>query len=253
MDTVDHEIGMEVGTVKERGYDHACVLAVDTLGDVCSVALLGPCGKIVTASASATRHANQVHRLVDDVFAHHDESPSSIQELVVNIGPGSLTGVKIGIATCVGYAMVDNLGMLTLNHLEILAMQSYLSSQDRTKRSKICYAVCEDARMSEYYYAMYMVSSEKVDCVQAPCVLARNAIPSAASDPNVQRIGTAWSKLGASDLQSGEIHSQHAFLDVSITKAYAMLRLYRMHKANQTLRMRSVLEIQPLYLREAVR
>ena len=242
----------EVETVEKRGNDHPCVLAVDTLGEVCSVALLRACGEIVTASASATRHANQVHRLVDDVFANHDESPSSIQELVVNIGPGSLTGVKIGIATCVGYAMVDNLGMLTLNHLEILAMQSYLSSQDCTKRSKICYAVCEDARMSECYYAMYTVSPEKVDCIQPPCVLARDAIPSAALDPDVQRIGTAWSKLSASGLQSNELHSQ-AFLDVRVTKACAMLRLYRMRKANQTLWMRSVLEIQPLYLREAVR
>jgi len=229
------------------------VLAIDTLGDVCSVALLYR-GTIFTVSKHAKRHATQVHCLVDALFAEHRLALANITAIVVNIGPGSLTGVKIGIATSLGYALPGDTPVLSLNHLEILAVQSYLSLPCKTqaKQSGIRYAVCEDARLDACYYAMYRVSDTQVECLHPACVLARTDIPSAAWSCSVQRIGSAWPQLSVPSA-----HRPSSFAEttepLTITKAHAMLSCYTTMRDNQTLLMQPALHVTPMYLRGAVR
>jgi tRNA threonylcarbamoyladenosine biosynthesis protein TsaB len=84
------------------------VLAIDTALGACSAAVLdtGPPGVLASDSLSMARgHAEALMPLIDNLMRRAELAFSDIDRVVVTTGPGSFTGLRVGIAAARGIAL----------------------------------------------------------------------------------------------------------------------------------------------------
>ena len=99
------------------------VLALDTGSPLVSVAL-GAGGRVLAARAAAMeRSSSQLLALVAEVLAAGGARPADLGGLVALAGPGSFTGLRIGLATALGWHQALGLPALALPTLWALAAQ----------------------------------------------------------------------------------------------------------------------------------
>jgi tRNA threonylcarbamoyladenosine biosynthesis protein TsaB len=99
------------------------ILAMDTSTDWCSVAVYDPAGG-VRAEQTWYAYRDQTAQLLDtvqDLLARARLPIGDIQSLAVALGPGSFTGLRIGLATAKGLAYARNLPLWGIPTLDILA------------------------------------------------------------------------------------------------------------------------------------
>jgi tRNA threonylcarbamoyladenosine biosynthesis protein TsaB len=100
------------------------ILALETSGDTCSAAV---CDEVGIISEHRFRHRMQLsRRLVGDVeavLADADTDLRSIDVLAVGIGPGSFTGVRIGVTTAKAWAHYLRKPAVGVSSLEALASE----------------------------------------------------------------------------------------------------------------------------------
>ncbi|WP_241970356.1 tRNA (adenosine(37)-N6)-threonylcarbamoyltransferase complex dimerization subunit type 1 TsaB [Idiomarina seosinensis] len=125
------------------------LLAIDTSTENCSAALQLN-GKLFTRVLESPREHSQ--RLLPFVQQLLDEAEASLKQLdglAVGCGPGSFTGVRIGVSVAQGLAFSQQLPVYPVCTLQALAQQ-------RIRRSNPAVVLaCIDARMAEVYYALY--------------------------------------------------------------------------------------------------
>lgn len=84
----------------------------------------------------------------------HGYSFSALDGIAVTAGPGSFTGVRIGIATAKGLAFKDNISCIGVSTLEAIAYNF-------TDENAVICAVM-DARRMQFYNALFSVENKKV-------------------------------------------------------------------------------------------
>ncbi|MDG2338539.1 MAG: tRNA (adenosine(37)-N6)-threonylcarbamoyltransferase complex dimerization subunit type 1 TsaB [Gammaproteobacteria bacterium] len=128
------------------------VLTIDTSSAKCSVSLkLG--GKLTERTSEAQRQsAQRVLPMIQELLSEAGIRLSDIELIAVVAGPGSFTGVRIGIAVAQGLCLTAELPVVALSSL---ALQAMLTLSDK-QYSKVL--VCEEAREEEVYFAAYQQS-----------------------------------------------------------------------------------------------
>jgi tRNA threonylcarbamoyladenosine biosynthesis protein TsaB len=124
------------------------ILAVDTASRSCSVALLDDQGLAAQLSYSRGRtHSRHLMGMIDSVLQLAALSCADLDGLAVSCGPGSFTGLRIGIGAVKGLAAARNLPAVGVSTLQALAYQAAGSP----------YLICPliDARRGEVYCARY--------------------------------------------------------------------------------------------------
>ncbi|MDO4549550.1 MAG: tRNA (adenosine(37)-N6)-threonylcarbamoyltransferase complex dimerization subunit type 1 TsaB [Clostridia bacterium] len=102
------------------------ILAVDTTGPVASVALSRE-GKIVyeAAANAGLTHSSIVQPMIDEAARVSRVAPGEIDLFACVAGPGSFTGVRIGVCCVKGMAVALGKPVVALDALEVLAMGKY--------------------------------------------------------------------------------------------------------------------------------
>ncbi len=96
------------------------ILALDTSTRRISLALFD--GNLYTMSyAGDEKHAAKLAVLVKDLIKIAKRIPSDVDLIGLGIGPGSLTGLRVGMSFAVGMASVNGAKIVPLNSLEIIA------------------------------------------------------------------------------------------------------------------------------------
>ena len=101
------------------------ILALETTGDVCSIAIRDPQGTLVERSFRHRMHLSE--RLIDDVDALlHDAGMELVEMdcLAVGVGPGSFTGVRLGVMTAKTWADTLAKPVIGINALDALAEEN---------------------------------------------------------------------------------------------------------------------------------
>ena len=130
------------------------ILAVDTATEACSVALLCD-GEIISRFAISPReHTQKVLPMISEVLAEAEMSLNQLDALAFGRGPGSFTGVRIGVGIAQGLALGADLPMIGVSSLMTLAQGAFRVSG----QSHVLTAI--DARMSEIYCAKYQRTVE---------------------------------------------------------------------------------------------
>jgi len=97
-------------------------LGIDTTAQWCSAALVDD-AKILSFRAQkiGRGHAELLADMVQDVLADAGVKPADIDKISVCVGPGSFTGLRVGLSFAKGFALPHNIPIVGLSALEVWA------------------------------------------------------------------------------------------------------------------------------------
>ncbi|ABA57429.1 Peptidase M22, glycoprotease [Nitrosococcus oceani ATCC 19707] len=144
------------------------LLALDTSTEACSAALL-MAGQICERFVIAPRgHSDLILNMLETLLAEAGISLSAIDALAFGRGPGSFTGVRIGVSVAQGIAFARDLPLVPVSSLAALAQFC--------EAKKTLAAI--DARMGEVYWGVYERGAEGlVRLMDSEQVCAPEAVP----------------------------------------------------------------------------
>ncbi len=158
------------------------VLAIDTATSRASVALARS-GEVVAYASLLERggHARDLLLQIDRLLDRSGLRPSGLRGLAVTVGPGSFTGVRVGLATAKGLAYSLDIGLAGLSTLEALARAGLREKGGGTPL--VCAAM--EAGRGEVYAALFRIEGgepvrETADRSHGPADLVRS-LPSGTS------------------------------------------------------------------------
>lgn len=146
------------------------ILAIETATDVCGAALVHQ-KRVLASSVIGERnlHSEKLMPMVDDVVRRGGPAVTRLDGIAVSIGPGSFTGLRIGLSTAKGLALGMGLPLLPVPTLDALAFQG-LRLGSTADNSWIVATI--DAKRGEAFYGIYRivagVLTAAVDCTLQP-------------------------------------------------------------------------------------
>ncbi len=164
------------------------LLAIDASTEACSVALNFEGKQFTQFDLCPQSHSLLLLPMIDEVLKQANVTLAQLDGLVFGRGPGSFTGVRIGIGVAQGLAFSTDLPVYGVSTLQAMAQQAFEEHGQSDVLSGI------DARMSEIYLAHFnaddagLMQSIKDEIVIKPA-LAQEYL--AVSQP-LYCVGTAW-------------------------------------------------------------
>jgi tRNA threonylcarbamoyladenosine biosynthesis protein TsaB len=115
-----------------RRSDAVIVLGIDTVGRSAGVALTGPAGPAARELGEQGRHAERLLPAVLELFEEARLDWSAVQLLAVDEGPGSFTGLRVGVSFALGVGDARGIPVAGLGCLDILARACYDATRPAT-------------------------------------------------------------------------------------------------------------------------
>jgi len=136
------------------------ILSIDTSTTVCSAALHTD-GKLIALEITHTPNsaASQLAVMIDKLLKQSSEKPGAV---AVSSGPGSYTGLRIGVATAKGICYALSLPLIAVNSLEQMATQVRAGDHGN---AMLCPMI--DARRMEVYTMLFNDKLDVIEPVQA--------------------------------------------------------------------------------------
>ena len=139
----------------------AVILNIETSTEVCSVALTSE-GQVLDhrENYEGQTHATLLSQYVKEMLEYASTREMKIDAIAVSIGPGSYTGLRIGLSEAKGLAFglqVPLIGVNTLQLMAVSAMFNHFIDEDN-----VLYVPMIDARRMEVYTAAYNAALEPV-------------------------------------------------------------------------------------------
>lgn len=126
------------------------ILAVDTSSKICAVAILED-NKVIDEIKldNGKTHSENLMPIIKEILDKNNLTLKDMNLIAVSVGPGSFTGIRIGIATIKPMAEVYNLPVASVTSLETLARNIENKEKDFTIISLI------DARNNQVYAGFF--------------------------------------------------------------------------------------------------
>ncbi len=127
------------------------ILALETSSEACSCALISPNGSCERYEYAPRRHTRLILGMVESVLAEAGLRPGQLDSIALGHGPGSFTGVRIGVSVAQGLAVGAKVPITPVSSLRALAQ----AGLRRYKARRVLAAF--DARLGEVYTGAYAV------------------------------------------------------------------------------------------------
>ena len=138
------------------------ILAIDTSSKTCGVCLLEDEKKVYEENLITDRsHSVKLMPIIENAFSKAGISLKDIDLIVCDKGPGSFTGIRIGVATAKAFADSLNKTLIGISSLETLASCMLLTYVPGKYNNFVCSIL--DAKNDNCYLSLYYVDSEKND------------------------------------------------------------------------------------------
>jgi tRNA threonylcarbamoyladenosine biosynthesis protein TsaB len=154
------------------------ILAVDTATTSCSVAVVH--NDAVLAETTLVRqqtHSKHLMEMIDHVLGLSGLTISALNGFALTIGPGTFTGLRIGLGTIKGLAMASHCPVVGISSLDALAMQAAPTPH------MICSMI--DARRKEVYFSAYRLQDGRLKKETKDVVLPPEAAAAYIEEPCV--------------------------------------------------------------------
>jgi len=165
------------------------LLALDASTEACSVALLHNHQIISEFQLCPQSHSLILLPMVDQILQQAEITLAQLDGLVFGQGPGSFTGVRIGIGVAQGLAFAANLPLVGVSTLQALAQGGYQQSGATTVIAAI------DARMSEVYSGIYQLNEQQLMmpmCAETVLSASKCVAHSQNYCQQAYAVGTGW-------------------------------------------------------------
>lgn len=178
-------------------------LAISTSSDTCSVSLLenDKCIKELNIKNEKT-HSEKLMPLIDELFNSTNLSLKDVNLISCDNGPGSFTGLRIGIATVKAFAEVQNIPVIACSSLDAL-------SYNIQNAEHICSLI--DARNNQVYCAIYDNNHNLISDYMADNI--NNLLPIFANYNNLKFVGDGYNRhqdlFSQTDIYDDTIYSKN--------------------------------------------
>jgi tRNA threonylcarbamoyladenosine biosynthesis protein TsaB len=146
----------------------ACILHIETSTQVCSVAVSEDSHVIFQLEDhSGPNHAERLGSMVDEALSFTDNHAIPFDAVAVSCGPGSYTGLRIGVSMAKGICYGRNLKLIAVPTLELMCVPVLLREMVE-ENALLCPMI--DARRMEVYAGIYDRALKEVRPVGADVV-----------------------------------------------------------------------------------
>ena len=241
------------------------ILHIETSAELCSVALSGESRCLAVRENSEGRnHAAMLTPFIDDLMKMHNVSIHQLDAVAVSSGPGSYTGLRIGLSTAKGLCYGGNIPLIAVSTLQAMSMgfvQQYpetRTAQPSTKSNPkpetrtakfstelnplLCPMI--DARRMEVYTALYDFDGRQVEKVSAE-IITEQSFSSWLDERSVYFFGN-----GAAKCRAIMTHPNAVFPEGFVHSARYMIQpaLQAYHEK----RFEDVAYFEPFYLKDFI-
>ena len=231
------------------------ILSIETASASCSVALSYDDEIIERNELGNNIHSAVLLTMVDELLSSAGLTAQNLDAVAVGQGPGSFTGLRIGVGVGQGLAYGADCPMIGVSSLDALALQAV--SQDSAKNSLFAEGSISaegsiiamlDARMGEVYWREYKSLGQGIRSVGDVQVSAPSDISSCSPSKPVCVIGNAWQVYSN---QFTGLESSDVF-DSGVVYPSAESLLVLAEKKYQQGECVSAAEFMPIYVRNDV-
>lgn len=150
----------------------ALILGIETATSICSVALVKDGELLAIRESVGTReHSAELTSYISEVFTESRLSYSQLDAVAVSMGPGSYTGLRIGVSSAKGLCYALDKPLIAIDTLKSLAWQAlHLCLQDGRNMENILLCPMLDARRMEVYTAVFDRNLNFIEAVNASVI-----------------------------------------------------------------------------------
>lgn len=229
----------------------AVILHIETSTQVCSAAL-SENGKVIAyrETTDDKSHASKLTVFIEEILNEHK---IPVDAVAVSKGPGSYTGLRIGVSTAKGIAYGSNIPLIAISTLQSMAISMRKQLEENRlstirnqwiKDNKLILCPMLDARRMEVYTALFDFNGNQISEITAEIIDKRSFIDTLTESP-VLFFGNGAEKC------KGIIESPNAvFISDKYPTAKGMIELA--HKAYINNNFVDKAYFEPLYLKDFV-
>lgn len=221
----------------------SCILNIETSTNVCSVALSqnGVC-LYEDVNMEGPSHAQVLAGYVKNAVSFADSHAIPIDAIAISKGPGSYTGLRIGVSEAKGVAYGRDAKLLSVPTLKLLTVPILLGHEELPEDALLCPMI--DARRMEVYCALYDRALNEVVQTQA-LVIDSDSFKEYLDKQPIYFMGNGADKC-VETIQHPNAH----FIKNIVPRAKNMIPLAEMAMAKE--QFEDVAYFEPFYLKEFV-
>jgi tRNA threonylcarbamoyladenosine biosynthesis protein TsaB len=140
------------------------ILHIETATPICSVSIALGSNLIVSKEAETVNsHARMLAPMIQQLLAENNFSIADLKAIAVSEGPGSYTGLRIGLSTAKGICYAAQLPLILINTLQAMAAGMQVIAKDENK----LFVPVLDARRNDVYWNVFdgsLNALNKTDC-----------------------------------------------------------------------------------------
>ena len=168
------------------------ILAIETATSACSVALKSGDQVFADQQTGNNIHSQVLLPMVESLLDQAQVNRSELDAVAVGQGPGSFTGLRIGIGVAQGLAYGAGCPMIGVSSLAALAQQALTQNPES---DRVLAAI--DARMGELYFGAFDRGSNGPKLIGDVLVIAPELLDATLLTKKTALAGNAWSEYQA--------------------------------------------------------
>lgn len=217
------------------------ILAIETATSSCSVALRVNGDVVLRNEVGNNIHSRVLLGMIESVLLEAELTAQALDAVAVGQGPGSFTGLRIGVGVGQGLAFGANCPMIGVSSLDALALQA---SSDGPVLAGI------DARMGEIYWCEYSKRDELLERVGGLRVTSPADVSASENKGQLNLVGNAWATYSGQFANEIEHYVDVLSAQISYPSAGALLRLAEAKYEKEI--WFSAADFAPIYVRDDV-
>ena len=187
------------------------LLAVDTASYMCSACLYDGAAErvcVMHGENIGRGHAERLFPVIEETLAQSEDTFADLDRLAVCIGPGSFTGIRVGVAAMRGLALALDIPLIGINVFDCMAAAAKTAGPA---------LIVLDARRDEVYAA-------DGTAIGPPSLMPRQQVLELAQKHGATLVGPASSKLASEDAIQVLTEDAPAAVDIAVLAALAVHR-----------------------------
>ncbi len=183
------------------------------------------------------QHASFLHTAIHNMLKKQNINVKELNAIGVSSGPGSYTGIRVGLAAAKGLCYALNIPLITYNSLELIALSTLLIVRDTIA----LYASMIDARRMEVYAAVYDGNMKQIIAPEA-IILDENSFSNILGSN-----ATIFSGSGSSKFRELTKNANAKFIDADISMEAIAQISWQKFKNNE---FENISNVKPFYIKD---
>jgi tRNA threonylcarbamoyladenosine biosynthesis protein TsaB len=148
------------------------IICLETATNICSVALINSAGVVSLKESNDLRsHASMLTVFIDEILKENNLRASELEAVAVSKGPGSYTGLRIGVSVAKGISYAASIPLIGIETtLSMFHGILYMNKLLYGGYENTLFCPMLDARRMEIYYAIYDTAGRTVKTISAEII-----------------------------------------------------------------------------------